>query len=692
MYEINYKEELNPEQLEVVETGDGACLVLAGAGSGKTRTLVYRVAKLIEQGVDPANILLVTFTNKASREMMDRVSQLLGKNPQGLWGGTFHHIGHRILRQYHAAAGLDPRFTIVDKEDSHTLIRSCIGELNINTKEKKFPRISVLGNLFSYAANSQLDVAEVIRRRFDHLPVVFKEDLFRIYDAYQAKKRQSHILDFDDLLIRWLEMMQNNPKMRDKLSGQFTHVLVDEYQDTNRVQSSIIRELSRVHGNVLVVGDDSQSIYSFRAADVNHILEFPRIFSPARLFKLERNYRSTPEILQLANSSIKYNQKQFDKQLRPENPSGQLPQVVATHDGYAQASFIVDELLTLNSEGHRLRDIGILFRAAYQIIELELELNKRAVPYVVRGGLRFFEQAHIKDVIAYLRIVYNIHDELAWKRVLHLLPGIGPATAQKIWLRVQQVRGHRDLDAVLDGLPPRSVGPLRELFALIGRLSAFLPENVDSSAKGQKTHINGMVQAILESGYKQYLKNAYDDADDRREDIVQMGAFSASYESLEKFLADSALTEGFKGERNVGGAAQESLDEDHVVVSTIHQAKGLEWRTVFVVGLVEGQFPHHKVYNKPQEMEEERRLFYVAATRAEETLFLTYSIMNHSKFTSSHFNHPSTFIHELPEEVYQTRRLGSANKINVSGGGILDRVLKTGATSDDGEIKYIEEF
>lgn len=473
---INYQKDLNPEQLEVVQSGDGACLVLAGAGSGKTRTLVYRVAYLIERGIKPNNILLVTFTNKAAREMLDRVSSLLKKNPQGLWGGTFHHIGHRILRVFHSPAGLADKFSIIDKEDSKTLIKSCIGELNIDTKSKKFPKTQSLSSAFSYASNSQKPLIEVINQRMHNIPDSMKNDIIRIRDNYADKKKQQNVLDFDDLLTKWLDLLEKNKATKLRLARQFQYILVDEYQDTNRVQSQIIYHLASVHGNVLVVGDDSQSIYSFRAADVNNILDFPNHFHATKIFKLERNYRSTPEILNLANTSIKHNQKQYYKRLKSVKDSGFLPQLVTTSDGYKQASFIADTVLDLCEEGIDLNRMSVLFRAVYQIIELELELNKRGIPYQVRGGLRFFEQAHIKDVLAYLRIIYNLHDELAWKRALYLMPGIGPVMGERIWNVLRHSDSIDDLSGIEIRLTKHASESWVQLLTVLGKLSQ-LTEN-----------------------------------------------------------------------------------------------------------------------------------------------------------------------------------------------------------------------
>lgn len=705
---IDYARDLNTEQLRVVREGDGPSLVLAGAGSGKTRTLVYRVAWLLEHGVNPHHILLVTFTNKAAREMLDRVSHLIGKNPIGLWGGTFHHIGHRILRMFHTAAGLAPNFTIIDKEDSKTLIKSVISSLNIPNRDKKFPKADVISAIISYSANAQADITELIEKRYHHFPALIKQDIVRIHDAYQEKKHALHVLDFDDLLTRWHALLRTDTPARERLARQFRYILVDEFQDTNRVQSEIIRLLSTAHHNVLVVGDDAQSIYSFRAADVNNILAFPKTFTAAKIFRLEQNYRSIPSILALANHSIIHNNRQYDKKLKAVKDGDALPQLVACADAYEQAAFITERILEHTDEGETLKRMSILFRSSYQVIEMELELAKRSIPYIVRGGLRFFEQAHIKDILAYLRIIHNFHDEISWKRILQHMPGVGPASAERIWhvtRDLDRIRELIEMDQTLIGLPGRAHDPWRQLMKLLDTLSKLLtntqklePDQFSGTAP-HPTHrtdaLSQSIETILNAGYEAFIKHAYDDASERLEDIRQMALFSKNYAYLDQFLADAALTEGFKGERRITTESGED-DTDRLVLSTIHQAKGLEWNTVFVLGLADGQFPHYKVFEKESEIEEERRLFYVAVTRAEHNLYLTYPIMNHSRMTSQAFNHPSTFLRELPDHLYQTREFsrGIDPTIQMSG-GILDRVLETKKSrfhaNDSETVEYIDE-
>jgi len=640
-FKIDYQAELNKEQLDVVLHGEGPCLVLAGAGSGKTRTLVYRVAYLIEKGVDPKNILLVTFTNKAAKEMLNRVEVLLKCQPKGLWGGTFHHIGNSILRRYAKILGYDNKFTIMDKEDSKNLLKAVMGELKINYKEKYFPKPEVILAVISFAANSQRGIKDVIEEKYSYLDPQLMPVIEEINKAYQAKKLKTNVMDFDDLLTNWLKLLKTDKKIKEKLAAQFKYILVDEYQDTNHIQSQIIYELGSVHKNVLVVGDDCQSIYSFRAADINNILEFPKHYKKAQVYKIEQNYRSSPEILELANESIKNNQNQYEKQLEPVLESKQKPALVALKDSEQQAQFIAQRILELQEEGASLNDMAILFRSSFQVMEMELELNKRNIPYQMRGGIRFFEQAHIKDVVAHLKIVSNYQDELSWKRVLTLYEGIGNTTADKIWQEIIKTQNFKSAVETLQRFSGsfkviRSLERLAELFVYLQNQN--------------KDFIATAIKQILKSDYETYLKANFDNAKDRIEDLNQLANFALQYEKLDDFLSDVTLSEGFKGETVEG--YQEGPDEN-LILSTIHQAKGLEWKYVFVLGLAEGQFPHYKIYDHPEEIEEERRLFYVAVTRAKEELYLTYPIISFSYTTGQSINKPSSFISELDDDLFE---------------------------------------
>ncbi len=640
-FKIDYRAELNDEQYRAVTSGDGPCLVLAGAGSGKTRTLVYRVAYLLEKGVAPNRILLVTFTNKAAKEMLSRIELLLKSSPQGLWGGTFHHIGNRILRIYGESVGVRPNFNILDAEDAKALVKASLSGVNIPA-DKTFPKADLIYKIISLSANLSRPLDEVISVRFgqineDYIPLIEK-----IAEVYRRKKTDSNSLDFDDLLYLWSRLLMENEGVREKLSRQFEHVLVDEYQDTNYIQGQIVANLAGPARNVFVVGDDSQSIYSFRGADVNNILDFPKIFPGGKTFKLETNYRSTPEILSLANHSIEYNRRQFQKELRTSKSSGAKPAAVPLDDAKQQAEFVCQRISDLERDkGLGPDKIAVLFRAHFQSLELELELNRRGIPYVMRGGLRFFEQAHIKDIIAFLKIIANCHDEAAWRRILLLQSGIGEATMQKIY---QQIAACPDLPLVVslerDYLPAKSGAGFGRLQDLLRRLSGLKSDAISS-----------MIEIALNDFYRDYLKANYENYQDRLADLEQLIAFAGDYDDLEKFLSDTALGEGFKGE-----AITDADGSNAVILSTIHQAKGLEWPVVFIIGLVDGQFPNAKVFERSSDMEEERRLFYVAATRAQDELYLVYPQLGFG----GNFNSVSQFLRELPEKTYEDWRVKEA--------------------------------
>ncbi|MFA4871849.1 MAG: ATP-dependent helicase [Patescibacteria group bacterium] len=641
-FSIDYKKELNEEQYRVVTQGDGPCLVLAGAGSGKTRALVYRVAYLLEKGVKPNRILLATFTNKAAKEMLNRIEVLLKSQPRGLWGGTFHHLGNRLLRMYGKHIGLEPNFNILDEEDSKTIVKSCYGSVAV-PDDKYFPKADVIRKIISLGANLARPVAEIIEDRFSYLDKNYISLIEGIAENYQAKKKSANSLDYDDLLLEWNRLLLASAEIREKLATQFQYILVDEYQDTNHIQGEIINHLAGREQNVLVVGDDSQSIYSFRGAEVRNILTFPEDFPNCKTFRLETNYRSTPEILNLANESIRNNENQFEKKLKTDKSSGAKPVLAALADGDQQADFICQRILDLQEEeGSGLNNIAVLFRAHYQSLELEMELNKRNIPYIMRGGLRFFEQAHIKDIIAYLKILNNIHNEISWQRLLQLQSGIGSANAQKIWQKIAELPSLKEVINY----------PFAEFIAskvFSGWLG--VKNDLEKLAAIDVNDIAALIESVLHSSYNNYLKNNYENYQDRIDDLEQLVIFAGAYDSREKFLADVALSEGFHGETIAG---YEDGANEAITLSTIHQAKGLEWKAVFVIGLVDGQFPHAKVFEKPAEMEEERRLFYVATTRAQDQLYLTYPLFG---LGGGQINQLSQFIKELPEDVYEEWRV-----------------------------------
>lgn len=644
--QIPYEKHLNPEQFRAVTAREGPLLVLAGPGSGKTRTLTYRVAFLLEQGVDPRQILLVTFTVKAAREMLNRVEQILKARPEGLWGGTFHHIGNLILRQHAQRIGRTTSFGILDEEDSKDLIAGSIADLKISTTQTRFPQANVVEAMLSLSINTCRPLSQVVAERYPQ----FEEHLGfleRAQKRYQERKERANVVDYDDLLFMCLTLFREHPDIREPYAKQFRHILVDEYQDTNRLQFELIRELGSFHHNVFVVGDDAQAIYSFRGAEVKNLLEFPQTFPGARTERLETNYRSSPQILRLANASIEFNKKQFPKELKSTHDSGPLPAVVPLVDAKQQAVFIAQRILEFRREGTPLKEMAILFRARFQAAELELEMAKRNIPYVVRGGLRFFEQAHIKDVLAYVRITVNPHDELAWERVLRLQEGIGIAYARRIWETLQgkpQPLQQALQETLGLSLPSRASAGWKRLCQTFRSLS--------TQGKGPLRPAE-MILGILHAGYAEHLKTHFEDSKDRREDLEQLINLAANYESADRLIEDVTLREPFKGETIRGW----DNPDEFLVLSTIHQAKGLEWGVVFLIGLVEGQFPHPKSLEDPADLEEERRLFYVAVTRTKRALYLTYPLTRYSYQRGEILMRPSLFLQELPEDLCELWRV-----------------------------------
>jgi len=656
---VNYQSELNKEQHKVVTQAEGPCLVLAGAGSGKTRTIVYRVAYLIEHGVKPENILLVTFTNKAAREMLSRVEALLGKYPERLWGGTFHHIANRTLRKYAKFLGYQSNFTILDEGDSRDLIKVCIKEEGIDVKARRFPSASVIKDLFSYSKNSQTELTEVIEARHPKW-LELENKIKNITERYQKKKKANNSMDFDDLLVNWLKLLKENPKIRDRLSAQFHFILVDEYQDTNYIQAEIINELSKVHHNVLVVGDDAQSIYSFRAADIGNILNFPKIFPQAKIFKLETNYRSTPEILTVANEVIKQNLEQYKKVLRPKLKKFIKPGLVPSSSASQEAKFISQQILQLRDEGIPLNKMAVLFRAAYHSQELEFELTKKDIPYEYRGGVRFFERAHIKDITAFLKILTNPKDEVAWLRVLSLQTGIGSQTASKIYQRV------KDLDCPIKCFKV-NLDDILSLRSKIGWevLVNIFPNDLEIEQLKDLDDPAGLIRSLAKSDYKEFLEAQFPNWQERVEDLEQLAKFAENYKDVNSFLSEVTLQEAFAVER----AAPDYSEEENLILTTIHQAKGLEWEVVFVINLIDTAFPNQRAIVEEGGLEEERRLFYVAITRAKQQLFLSYPITG--SYSSMYLNTPSQFLSEIPEDLLEEIKLLESNNFkNLNDNGV----------------------
>ncbi len=685
-----YRNELNEEQFRVVTSQPCATLVVAGAGTGKTRTITYRVAYLLEQGVSPQRILLATFTNRAAREMLKRVESLTGsQNVHRIWGGTFHRIANLILRKHAVSLGYSSSYSILDSEDAKEFINVCIDECGIDTKAKRFPKAEVVQDIISYANNTDTPIDEVIVKKYPYFEPLTTQ-IHRVDLAYMQRKLERNVMDYDDLLLNWKKLLLKNPAIAEVYAEQFQHILVDEYQDTNKLQAEIIDLLAVKHRNVMVVGDDAQSIFAWRGAEFTNIYEFPTRYPEAVTYKLETNYRSTPEILGLANVSIAHNRKQFPKMLQAvKKSSGFLPALLPCSDVEQQSAFIASRILELRDEGVSLEEIAVLYRSHYHSLELQLELTRRNIPYRVQSGVRFFEQAHIKDVISYLRIIVNPRDELAWKRLLKMIPSVGNATANRIYEQI--VFGENSTDRLWDEAAARqsdeealmsvgvegenlavspsphlSVSPSRYLSVsqsvtnLVRNKTAFqqfieLLDNLVSDEN--RNQPSKQIELILTSGYEQHLQETYENAEMRAEDLRQLALYASRYETTEAFLSELALisTERFKeptalvAEDVVSGGEEDEI----LTLTSVHQAKGAEWKVVFMIWAAEGKFPSPRSLKEIDSEEEERRLWYVALTRAKDELYITYPLMTVDYNRQTILQKPSRFVMECPPVLFE---------------------------------------
>jgi DNA helicase-2/ATP-dependent DNA helicase PcrA len=634
---IDYEKELNPEQYRVVMEENGPLLVLAGAGSGKTRTLTYRVARLLESGVAQENILLATFTNKAARSMLNRVESLIDCDTKRIMGGTFHHVAYQILRHHASYLGYKSNFSIVDSEDSRQLIATCMAELKIDPKLSKFPKSNVVGEIISLTTNTQSTLDDVLQLRYPFF-LHLTEEINQLACLYEQRKKELAVMDFDDLLNNCRKLLQENSDVLKNLSSRFHHVLVDEYQDTNIIQADIVDLFASTHRNLMVVGDDSQSIYSFRGANFNNIINFPGRYPHCKIFKLETNYRSTPEILHLANLSITNNEKQFPKELKAVRSKGRRPVLVSAQNVVRQADFVAQRVTELIRAGVPLKEIAILYRAHYHSMEMQMEFVRRDIPFDMRSGIRFFEQAHIKDVTSYMRVLVNPRDELAWRRLLIMYPKVGKATFNKIWQYLK--KEENPLNAVLQdqfikAMSKAAKPGLEECRKTISLLLQ-LPETERVPEK--------VIDVLLNrGGYRIYLQDNYSDAPSREDDLIQLGNFSAQFLRMEDFLNELALLTNMAKEESTG----EEDDEDKIALSTIHQAKGLEWSYVFLIWCADGMIPLQRALKEEGGEEEERRLFYVAVTRAKDQLYLCYPALDYNRSAGVLNLAPSRFIREI---------------------------------------------
>jgi DNA helicase II / ATP-dependent DNA helicase PcrA len=666
--QIDYARELNEQQLAAVTAEPGPSLVIAGAGSGKTRTLTYRVAYLLEQGIPADRILLLTFTNKAAKEMMRRVAELLGQEMGSLWGGTFHSIGNRILRQHANLLGYQRDFTIMDREDAKHLITTCVAESNIDVKATRFPKAEVLGDIFSLALNMQKPVAEILAEHYDYFSEL-AEQIADMEKRYAARKLATNAMDFDDLLVLWLKLLREHQEVREHYQRRFQFVMVDEYQDTNRLQSELIDLLAARNQNVMVVGDDAQSIYAWRGANFQNILKFSDRYPAAKVYKIETNYRSTPEILNVANAAITANIHQFAKHLTPARKPGTKPGLVTCEDAGQQAAFVAQRVLELRDEGVNLNNMAVLYRSHFHALELQLELTRRNIPFSITSGIRFFEQAHIKDVTAFLKLVTNPKDELAFKRLVQLLPGIGGKGADKIWKEYSAKNiEHRTSNAehrTGDNEPPTSnlqpptpnaehpIAAALQTCAVPKKTAVawaqFTATIAQMEAKDVRGNASKMIRLAVEAGYEEHLKENYPNFQSRLEDLEQLAVFARQFQTVEDFLTQLALLTNVEAEDDQAA----NRDDEQLKLSTIHQAKGLEFDVVFVIMLCDGLFPSARSLESAEGEEEERRLLYVAITRARNELYLSYPLIRATGNTGDMMQQPSRFLSEIPKELIE---------------------------------------
>jgi DNA helicase-2/ATP-dependent DNA helicase PcrA len=656
-HRIDYKAELNEQQYAAVVSPPGQSLVIAGAGSGKTRTLTYRVAWLLDNGIQPESILLLTFTNKAAREMQERVQALVTQDASRIWGGTFHSIGNRLLRYNAERLGYRKGFSIMDREDQKDLLETVIGASGIDTTTYRFPKAEVLGDIFSLADNTLCDLQEIIDTRYPYFDKV-AEGILKVRKLYQDKKRETNCFDFDDLLTQTVALLEENEDLLERYRRQFEFVLVDEYQDTNSLQCRMVELLTGPQGNLMVVGDDAQSIYSWRGADVSNILNFSDHWPKARTHKIEVNYRSVPEVLNLANAAIAMNRGQIPKNLQPARESkGVLPALVALDNSSAQAAFVAQRILELQDEGCELNDIAILYRAHFHSMEIQMELTQRGIPFQITSGLRFFEQAHVKDVAAFMKFAVNRQDEVSFMRMVRLCDGIGNVSAYKLWnewLQSDAAKAETMTGTFSEVLLPLKVP--KKAKSTWEQFAYTLDELIDKEGKPVAPAF--MIRSIVEGVYEDYMKAKFKNYEQRQQDLEQLSNFSDRFTDSLEFLSQLSLLSGVDTDNKPDQHAQ---DRDAVTLTTGHQAKGLEWNIVFAVWLADGMFPHKRAIDEGGDtaLEEERRLFYVTVTRAKDELYLTYPVINHQARDGDIMMRPSRFLTDLPKDLVEEWKVRS---------------------------------
>ena len=623
---LDFRNELNDAQYLAATAIEGALLIIAGAGTGKTRTLVYRVAHLIDQGVDPRSILLLTFTRRAAEEMLRRASLLIDGRCNQVAGGTFHSFANFVLRIHGRHIGLEPSFTIMDRTDSEDVIQLIRTDMGLNTKDRRFPRKQTVAEIFSMSLNKQTRLADLVELEYPHL-IDVNYELAELYGRYVEYKQTKSLLDYDDLLTRLRDLLADHEQVRNRLASIYRFIMVDEYQDTNHLQAGIVRLLAATHDNVAVVGDDAQSIYSFRGANFRNIMDFPKQFPGARIIKLEENYRSTQPILNLTNEIIQRAKEGYEKRLFTTKSIGGRPKLVQAGSEQLQSQFVCQKILELREEGVPLWDIAVLFRSSFHSFDLEIELARHNIPFVKRGGFQFMETAHIKDLLAHMRIIANPKDAISWNRVLLLLEGVGPGASQKIikWL--------------LDGA--NAADRLRS-YPARGKVAHGLRTLAQVFEEAAQAELPAEQAQYLMQYYVPILKQNYpDDHPKRLRDLEHFQGMTERYRSLERLLSDMALE---PPNDSIAGVLAVDPDEGPLVLSTIHSAKGLEFHSVFIIWALEGRFPSFYNINSIEELEEERRLLYVAATRAKQNLFISYPTRVFDRTLRMVLSRPSQFI------------------------------------------------
>jgi DNA helicase-2/ATP-dependent DNA helicase PcrA len=631
---IIYEKELNPSQLEAVNFNQGPLLVIAGAGSGKTRTLTYRVARLVDEGVSPGSILLLTFTRKASQEMLKRATHLLDSRCKNVAGGTFHSFANAVLRKYASKVGFEHGFSIIDRTDAEDLVGMLRKELSGVSRQGPLPKKQTLTNIFSRAANKNLPVEDIVLNDFPHF-LSHLEAIHSLSKAYQKQKVAHRFMDYDDLLIYLTMLLKEHPDVREKTCVTYQYLMVDEYQDTNKVQAEIVYLLAGRHQNIMVVGDDSQSIYAFRGANFENIMQFPEIFPETRIIRLEENYRSSAPILKLTNVIIDRAIRKYSKILFTRKPGGTLPLLIKVPSENSQSRFVIEKILELHESGVPLNQIAVLFRASFHSFDLEIELNREGIPFIKVGGFKFIESAHIKDVLAHLKVIFNPYDRISWYRILLLLDHIGPKSALDIYETVLALKSGCAgfVQSTFKATRSEGMDKLKGLFS-----------DIDDGSLS----VAQMGEAVVRY-YLPILRKKYDDHPKRSRDLEHLVVMMERYHHLEPFLTDMAL-EPPNTSLNDSEFSATSKD-DRLILSTVHSAKGLEWHTVFIIWALDGRFPSIHAVHDEQDLEEELRLMYVAATRAKENLYFTYPVQIYDRISGMVLNRPCRFIDNIPNDI-----------------------------------------